>query len=301
MAASRRGLASASVSAPGLADPIGYCRDLVRKHDYESFLVSQFWPKESQGAYYALRAFYGELAMVQDNVTNATIGKMRMQFWRDALKDISNDSPPRHPIALALHEAKQRANLPAYHLKRIVDARDAELQTPVHLTTDSLISHAESTSSTFFYLLLSLLNLSSSTTLSHAASHLGAAQTISTLLRALPYHTHHGRMVIPAEITAKHRVKQEEVFRKGPGAEGIDEAVFEFATLGNDHLLTARAMFKEQKMPKVAIPVFLAGVPIANYLGRLEKTGFDAFSKELAQRDWKLAWQIWRGYYKGHF
>ena len=31
-----------------------------------------------------------ELAIVQDHVSNVTIGKMRMQFWRDAIKDIFN-------------------------------------------------------------------------------------------------------------------------------------------------------------------------------------------------------------------
>jgi hypothetical protein len=42
----------------GSADPTGYCKDLVRKHDYESFLTSQFYPKEMQGGYFALKAFY---------------------------------------------------------------------------------------------------------------------------------------------------------------------------------------------------------------------------------------------------
>lgn len=31
-----------------------------------------------------------ELASVQEAVSNITIGKMRMQFWRDALKDIAD-------------------------------------------------------------------------------------------------------------------------------------------------------------------------------------------------------------------
>lgn len=113
------------------------------------------------------------------------------------------------------------------------------------------------------YLQLSLLSLSSST-LSHAASHLGAAQTFATLLRALPYHAKNGRMIIPAEITAKHGVMQEDVFRNGPYATGIEDAVFEFATLANDHLLTAREMFKQEglggKVPTRAMPVFLVGV-----------------------------------------
>ena len=113
------------------------------------------------------------------------------------------------------------------------------------------------------YLLLSLLGLPSST-LAHAASHLGVAHTFSTLLRALPYHAKKGQMVIPAEITAKHGVNQEEVFRRGPNAPGIDDAVFEFATVANDHLITARDMFNSDGMgglvPPAALPVFLSAV-----------------------------------------
>lgn len=146
-------------------------------------------------------------------------------------------------------------------------SQDAELHGGSHLTVDSLLAQAESTSSTFLYLLLSMLSLSSSHTLSHAASHLGVSQTISTLLRALPYHASRGKMVIPAEVTARHGVSQEEVFRKGGNAHGIDEAVFEFATLANDHLITAREMFKESggKIPERARPVFLAAVSSCRY------------------------------------
>lgn len=144
-----------------------------------------------------------------------------------------------------------------------------------------------------------------SSVLSHAASHLGVAQTFATLLRALPFHAKHGRMVIPAEITAKHGVKQEDVFRYGPQAEGMQDAAFEFATFANDHLITAREKFREEgmegKVPPRAMPVFLVGVPVANYLGRLEKANFDAFTPSLQLRDWKLPWQIWRSYYKRVF
>lgn len=168
-------------------------------------------------------------------------------------------------------------------MKRIVDARvsllicviiwipfshaigvqDAELDSQSHMTVDSLTAHAESTSSTFLYLLLSLLSQSASHTFSHAASHVGVAQTVSTLLRALPYHASKGHLVIPAEITARHGVSQEEVFRYGGDAKKIDDAVYEFATLANDHLITAREMFKKEcggKVPKPVRPVFLSAV-----------------------------------------
>lgn len=134
----------------------------------------------------------------------------------------------------------------------------------MHLTTDSLTSHAEATSSTVFYLLLSLLSLPS-TTLSHAASHLGAAQTFNNLLRGLPFHVKNGRMVIPAEITARNAVNQENVFRNGPNAQGLQDSVFDFATIANDHLITCRDTFRDEsgmggRVPLLAMPIFLSGV-----------------------------------------
>lgn len=138
------------------------------------------------------------------------------------------------------------------------------------MTLDSLLAHAESTSSTLNYLLLRLLSLHTSDLLSHAASHMGVAQTITTLLRALPYHAAQRRMVIPAEITAKHEVNQEAVFRSigGGGVDAeengkrLEEAVFELATVANDHVLTAREMFNEEggRVPARIMPVFVSMV-----------------------------------------
>ena len=138
------------------------------------------------------------------------------------------------------------------------------------MTMESLLAHAESTASTLNYLLLRLSSLNTSDLLSHAASHMGVAQTIITLLRALPYHASQRRMAIPAEITAKHGVNQEVVFRSiGGGTKGVaengkklEEAVFEFATVANDHVLTAREMFREEggKVPARAMPLFLSMV-----------------------------------------
>ena len=153
-----------------------------------------------------------------------------------------------------------RCTLPELTPRPVSPQQTEELKGSSQLTMDSLAAHAEATASTHYYLLLSLLSISSDT-FSHAASHLGIAHCISTLLRALPYHASKGRMVIPAEITAKHGVSQEDVFRKGPTAKGIEDAVFEFATIANDNMLTAREMFKEDsgKVPRNAMPVFGAG------------------------------------------
>lgn len=86
----RRGLATGAPITAGPSNPHTYCRDLVRKHDHESFLTSYFYPRHLQAGFFAIKAFSVELATIQDNVSNAMIGKMRMQFWRDAVKGISD-------------------------------------------------------------------------------------------------------------------------------------------------------------------------------------------------------------------
>lgn len=35
-----------------------YCKDYVRKHDYEGYLLAPFYPPQLQDAYWAIRAFY---------------------------------------------------------------------------------------------------------------------------------------------------------------------------------------------------------------------------------------------------
>ena len=157
---------------------------------------------------------------------------------------------------------------------------------------------------------------------------MGVAQAITTLLRALPYHAAQRRMVIPAEITAKHGVNQETVFRGGGGGgkdgeengKRLEEAVFEFATVANDHVLTAREMFKEEggQVPAKAMPLFLSMVsslphilcwlansnvqiPVIRFLERLEAANFNAFEPTLQRKDWKLPWRVWSGYRKRAF
>lgn len=132
-------------------------------------------------------------------------------------------------------------------------------------------------------------------------------------------------MIVPAELTAKHGVNQERMFRNignmdETNQKNLEEAVFEFATVANDHLLTARDMFKEHdgKVPGRAMPLFssavrtvvrlltacshvLRQIPVVSYLQRLEAVNFNPFNPVLQTKDWKLPWHVWRSYYQSRF
>ena len=53
-----RRASTTTVPEVGPNDPHAYCKDFVQKRDYEGYLIGQFYPREYQDAYFALRAFY---------------------------------------------------------------------------------------------------------------------------------------------------------------------------------------------------------------------------------------------------
>ncbi|KAI9867956.1 MAG: hypothetical protein M1813_007778 [Trichoglossum hirsutum] len=248
-----------------------YCLSLLRNFDSPSYVLQTFIPPSARDAYLAIRAFNIDIARVADNVSNPTVGAMRMQFWRDTIDRTLRGSPPKEPVAVLLAhaleslEARGARKLSRSWLLRVIAAREQYLSNPPYPNLAALETYAENTYSTLLYLTLSALPLSSVTT-DHIASHIGKATGIAAVLRGLPLlafpppPNHHsnptglgglppggsrqGAVTLPLDVMAETGVRDEDVFRLGGEAEGLRDAVFTVATRANDHLITAREMLR---------------------------------------------------------
>jgi phytoene/squalene synthetase len=88
---------------------VAYCRDAVRKSDWESFMASLFLPAGNgvRDTVWAIRAFNVEIAQIGDQTGSggraarqgqfqtmnngsqvSDLAKIRFQFWRDAIDGI---------------------------------------------------------------------------------------------------------------------------------------------------------------------------------------------------------------------
>ncbi|KAI8380951.1 isoprenoid synthase domain-containing protein [Radiomyces spectabilis] len=270
-----------------------YCRDSVRQRDYDAYLCVPFYPAQLRNAQYAIRAFNVELASVRENVSKTEIGKMRMQFWKDTIDKVFAGRPPQQPIALALAEALKSCDLSSMWFKRIISERSENLDDHQFMTIKDMETYAENTASSLLYLQLESLGVRD-VNADHTISHLGKMMGIATFLRALPFHLSQKRLILPAQVTAKHKLSQEDLFRGH--VEGVDDAVFEVATAAYDQLLTARSLLKS--VPPAAFPVLLHAVPSIKYLEALEKVDFNVFDTKLQRKDWKLPLTLWNAYRK---
>ncbi|KAG9295945.1 hypothetical protein G9A89_011797 [Geosiphon pyriformis] len=266
-------------------------------HDYDNYLCSALYPRHLRHVHLGIRAFNLELAMVRDTVSNPIIGKMRMQFWRDAIDNVFKGQPPRQPIAQVLFFSLSQCKLSPLFFKRIIDERAANLDDPPFMSVHDLETYTENTVSCLLYLHLESLSVKTIQA-DHAASHIGKAIGIVTTLRAFPYLVSKRRMLLPADILAKHKISQEEIFRSGPVAR-LEDAVFELATIAHDHLLTARTFLSE--VPKQAMPALLSVTSSELYLKSLETHNFNVFEPKLARREWKLPFRMWWNYRQSRF
>ncbi|KAI9256948.1 Squalene/phytoene synthase [Sporodiniella umbellata] len=216
---------------------------------------------------------------------------MRMQFWKDTITKIYNGEPPKQPIALALAEALKTSKLSSIWMKRIINERISNLDDHQFMTIKDMENYAENTQSSLLYLQLESLGVKD-VNADHAVSHIGKMIGITTFLRALPFHVSQKRLVLPAEITAKFHVSQENVFRGN--VDGLDDVVYDVATAAYDQLLTARSLLSS--IPGAAFPVLLSAVPYARYLENLEKVNFNPFDPLLQKKDWKMPLVLWNSH-----
>lgn len=266
-----------------------------------------------------------------------------MKFWQESIDKTFAGSPPREPICILLHHALQGLEARAgsatkksikFWVSRLVRTREKHMDSRPYPSIAALEEYAENTYSTMMYATLASMPLRSMH-VDHLASHIGKACGIIAVLRGIPVLAAPGQpiktptgdaapvrepsLLLPLDVMAEEGVKEEEVFRQGPNAPGLQDAVFKVATRANDHLITVREMLnrlKEGEDPghefehegeaehiydgandttneiRHSFGLLLEAVPAAQYLENLEKVNFDPFA--VRSNGWRLPWRIWQ-------
>lgn len=121
----------ASITESGIVtqptEAFAHCSDLVRRRDEDRWLSANYAPRAQRNALLALYALHLEVARVPSLVSEAPLGEIRLQWWREAVDEIAEGKSPRaHPVAQALGAAALVEN-------RTRDAVDAGLNARARL------------------------------------------------------------------------------------------------------------------------------------------------------------------------
>jgi phytoene synthase len=147
----------------------------------------------------AILAFNLEVARTGEVTSDPAIGRIRLQWWRDALEEIYGGvAVRRHPVCAALSSAISARALPRAPFDQLINAREHDLTDQGFVTLDALLAYLDGTSAPVVRLLLAALSDDYDTAVP-LALHGGRAWGLVGLMRALPWLIARRRLPLPLD------------------------------------------------------------------------------------------------------
>lgn len=261
----------------------------LRRYDAERWRTTLFAKGETRARLVALYAFNVEIARVRETVSEAILGQIRLQWWREALGEIAAGGPVRkHPIAEALAAARPDTEI----LTRLVDARERDLDDVPFADLAALEAYARATAGELARAAFAMCGADGGET----AGDIGTAYGLAGMLRALPHFSRRRRSVLPDDLVAGARLTHEQIHEGKAGA-ALALAVKPVAMQARELLAKARA----SGVPPTARAAALQGKLAALWLDRLATHGHDAFAPALQAPHPADIWRLYFANLLGRF
>jgi phytoene synthase len=265
-------------------DDHAYCAAQVRVLDSDRYLTALFAPAALRMDLLALHAFNLELARGREAVSEPALGRIRLQWWRDAIAECYEDKPRRHQVVQPLAAAIGRHDLPRKMFDRIIDAREADFDPTPPERLDDLVAYADATSGTLNLLALRILD-GRDRDLERAAAVVGTAWALTGTVRGLRHLLLVGRAPVPRDLMDKHGLTHAELLSL-KHSDALCGLVEEIAAIALGYLDDSRVIPAGR-----ARPVLLPAVLARGYLKRLAATRYDPFDERNMR---PLPWRAWR-------
>jgi phytoene synthase len=176
----------------------------VRRVDEDRWLASRFAPADVRARLVAIYALNHEIARTADVVTQAAIGDIRLQWWRDALAEVFDGKSPRaHPVLAAVAQAHHETPLQRDALEALINTRARDLDGAPFATFAEIDAYLEATAGNLLRAALAACRANIDTPIVSAAAR---AWGYAGLLRAAPHWRAKGRSVLPNEDADPHRM-----------------------------------------------------------------------------------------------
>jgi phytoene synthase len=243
---------------------------IARAEDPDRFLCALFAPAAQREALFALIAYNHELARARAVARTPLIALMRLQWWRDVVREATEGMPPRrHEVAEPLHAAIAGGALHPAALLAMADARETEAEDEGIPTRSAFAAYLRGTAGGFALAAGRLLGVTEPPLLAGLEAA-GTLYGLGGVLRSVPALARQGRCLLPAEAMAEQGLRAEDVVA-APDSPALHRVLRTIAAQGARDVAAAAEVLRG--LSGAALPAALPLVLARRDLRRLAATG----------------------------
>lgn len=248
-----------------------YCAEQVKTYDYDRYFAATFAPADIRRGLLALYAFNIEIASARERVSEALLGEIRLQWWRDAIGEIYNGSVREHAVATELSHAIKRFDLSQDTFQRMIDGRVFDMDEEAPEDLNAFENYIAATAGELTKICYRVCGTSEGDT---EAELIGSVWGGVGLLRAIPFHLSQGRVYLPKDLMREAGLNASILTGNNLAAD-LSPAIAPLTELLRNKLADVHRIGKEVR-PAAAYLVLAD-----NYLHRLRRAGNNVFSSDL--------------------
>lgn len=271
-----------------------YIRDRVRTGDQDRYWSALLAPEPVRADLLALYAFHLEIAQVPEQVTEAQLGEIRLEWWREVLSTALGGGGGNHPVLMPLAAAAAtRAFSPAL-LEGMIAARTFDLAREPMPDFAALRAYLLATAGAVFSLGAQITGVPDGAP--EASEHAAIAYGLTGLMRALPYHAAKGQIFLPGDLLARHGLHPQIVL-DGQDNQDLRAALRDLRRHASVALDAARQAMRA--LPARALTPFLPLALVERHLAALGAPGHHPL-RDIAQINPLMRYGlIWRAHLRG--
>lgn len=251
------------------ADDTAYVTALTRKGDRTRYFATLFAPASKRADLFALYGFAAEIARIPDQVREASLGEIRLQWWLDAIEGRGDQTGALSPALRAIGDVIDRYSLPVQAFAAMIEARRTDLYANPPETIVDLEGYLGETESVLFQMAAIVFGAEGPET-AEAAGHAGVAFGLAQRMARLAADRALGRTILPAEVLASEGLAPADIYANR-STEPLQRAIGKIISLARDHL--QRAHQHLGAVPERSRPAFLPLAITLPLLDRIERQG----------------------------
>jgi phytoene synthase len=269
--------------------PDEYCQQKTARSGSSFYYSFLFLPPDRRRAITALYAFCREVDDVVDEVSDPTLARTKLAWWRSEVSATFMGAP-QHPVALALKPVVAQYRLPEEHFQTVIDGMAMDLDRSRYFDFTELERYCHCVAGVVGLMSAEIFGYVNPATRQYARD-LGIAFQLTNIIRDVGEDARRGRIYLPQDELTAHGVTASAILKAESGDGLISLIRDQVARARRWYAQAFDALAPEDRVPQR--PGIIMAAIYRTLLEEIERDGYRVLDRRIALTPLRKLWIAW--------